>query len=61
LLVLLSARGDALAIAINDEGIVAALLAIAVASIGLVAAVPLTSAIAVWALSRREGARPRRP
>jgi uncharacterized membrane protein len=61
LLVLLSARGDALAIAINDEGIVAALLAIAVACIGLVAAVPLTSAIAVWALSRVEGARPRGP
>jgi len=56
LLVLLSARGDALAIALNDEGIITALLAMAVACIGLVAAVPLTSAIAVWALSRRESA-----
>jgi uncharacterized membrane protein len=57
LLVLLSARGDALAIAINDEGIVSALLALSVASIGVVAAVPLTTAIAVWALSRRAAAR----
>jgi len=52
LLVLLAARGDALAIALNDEGIVAALLATAVACIGLVAAVPLTSALAVWQLGR---------
>jgi uncharacterized membrane protein len=54
LLVLLAARGDALAIAANDEGIVTALLAIAVACLGLVAAVPLTSGIAVVVLQRSE-------
>ena len=50
LLVLLAGRGDALSIALNDEGIVGALIATAVACIGLVAAVPLTSGIAVWLL-----------
>jgi uncharacterized membrane protein len=59
LLVLLAARGDALAIALNDEGIVSALLAIAVACLGLTAAVPLTSGIAVLVLRRTEAAHAR--
>jgi uncharacterized membrane protein len=52
LLVLLAARGDAVSIALSDEGMVTALIAAAVACLGLVAAVPLTSAIAVWTLDR---------
>jgi uncharacterized membrane protein len=47
LLVVLAAKGNAASLALNEEGIVFALLSTAVASVGLIACVPLTTAIAV--------------
>lgn len=52
LLVVLAAKGNAPSLALNDEGIVVALLSAAVASIGLIACVPLTTAIAVGTMGR---------
>jgi uncharacterized membrane protein len=47
LLVVLAAKGNAASLALNEEGIVFALLSTAVASVGLIACVPLTTVIAV--------------
>jgi len=52
LLVVLAAKGNAASLALNDEGVVSALLSTAVASIGLIACVPLTTAIAVVTMDR---------
>lgn len=50
LIVVLAAKGNAPSLALNDEGIVFVLLSTAVASIGLIACVPLTTALAVAAI-----------
>jgi uncharacterized membrane protein len=52
LIVVLAAKGNAPSLALNDEGIVFALLSTAVASVGLIACVPLTTAIAVGTMGR---------
>lgn len=52
LLVLLVARGDALSLALNDEGTVLALADVGVASLGLIACVPLTTGLAAWTIRR---------
>jgi uncharacterized membrane protein len=57
LMVALAAQGNAPSLALNDEGLVFALLSTAVASVGLIACVPLTTAIAVASMDR--GARVR--
>ncbi len=68
LIVVLAAKGNAVSLALNDEGIVFVLLSTAVASVGLIACVPLTTAIAVgtmgWSpapLRRAASGRPARP
>jgi uncharacterized membrane protein len=57
LLVVLAVKGNAASLALNDEGIVFALLSTAVASVGLIACVPLTTAIAVVTMDRSFGPR----
>ena len=54
LIVLLSLGNAPVALAVNSETIVGSIVAILVASIGLVLCVPLTTAIAVWLAGRSE-------